>query len=244
MLRNEIKITLIVILISHCAALAQCDFQIKYKASINEIVIEDSIRQTDQEKHFVFAQKMRVKINAMYKDKSFTLDVKNDASIFKPPTFMEVDNSTVLKLADLFLSFPKKVYINKTQNLCIEETDLGFEKVYYENKQDIKWQILKEEKQILGYTAQKAIAQVDVKFKEDETQEFEVWFTKEIPCGFGPSNIHGLPGLILEINSKNYNLKAHQVITPAKETPKPLSEDLVDKNYFIKMNDKVKEMKY
>lgn len=243
-MKYNVFLCVLIFVMSHFVMSAQCDFQVKYKASINEIVIEDSIRQTDQEKHFVFAQKMRVKINAMYKDKSFTLDVKNDASIFKPPTFMEVDNSSVLKLADLFLSFPKKVYVNKTQNLSIEETDLGFEKVYYKNKQDIKWQISKEEKQILGYTAQKAIAQVDVKFKENETQEFEVWFTKEIPCGFGPSNIHGLPGLILEINSKVYNLKAHQVITPAKETPKPLSEDLVDKNYFIKMNDKVKEMKY
>ena len=58
------------------------------------------------------------------------------------------------------------------------------------------WKIEPEKKKILGYDCQKATTIF-------RGRKFEVYFTKEIPINDGPYKFYGLPGLILEVNSKD-----------------------------------------
>lgn len=61
-----------------------------------------------------------------------------------------------------------------------------------------QWQIISEEKEILGYKCQQAQTEL-------YGRKWTVWFAPDIPISDGPWKFHGLPGLILEaVDSNNY----------------------------------------
>ncbi len=66
---------------------------------------------------------------------------------------------------------------------------------------DIKWELKKEIKEILGYSCQKAIRQVKYSNISGRTftKNYVAWYTLDIPYPFGPFNHINLPGLILAI---------------------------------------------
>ncbi|MDO4225066.1 MAG: GLPGLI family protein, partial [Bergeyella zoohelcum] len=66
----------------------------------------------------------------------------------------------------------------------------------YETKDDIKWKLHQDIKEISGYKVQKATANF-------EGRNWEAWFTKDLNISYGPYKFHGLPGLILEIRDEN-----------------------------------------
>ncbi len=77
-----------------------------------------------------------------------------------------------------------------------------------------KWKITSEEKEIAGYTCQKAIL--------DDTVLIEAWFTKEIPVFSGPEAYGKLPGLILELVDTERN----RVITATNISFEEINEKL------------------
>jgi|GEM_PF-1442324 len=62
------------------------------------------------------------------------------------------------------------------------------------------WTISKETKQVLGYTCQMATGMV-------KGRRYTVWFTTDIPAGFGPWKLQGLPGLIIEAYDDHHYIK-------------------------------------
>jgi GLPGLI family protein len=68
-----------------------------------------------------------------------------------------------------------------------------------------KWTYQKETKKILNYTCQKAIL---IEEKNDTTT---AWYTTEIPIMEGPNVYAGLPGLILEIDTKTQHFKISEI---------------------------------
>jgi GLPGLI family protein len=64
-----------------------------------------------------------------------------------------------------------------------------------------KWEITKETKRIDKYQVTKAICQVE-SFDQVSNKlikrDFYAWFTYDLPVGFGPRGLDGLPGLVLE----------------------------------------------
>lgn len=87
------------------------------------------------------------------------------------------------------------------------------EKSYYvitEQLPTFDWEIGNETKEILGYQVQKATTHF-------RGRDYEAWFAPEIGISNGPYKFHGLPGLILDIHSKDgkyeftaYGLKLNQ----------------------------------
>lgn len=66
-----------------------------------------------------------------------------------------------------------------------------------------EWELLKDTKKIGKYTCYKAI-------QSSSTSKVKpiAWYTLEIPLPFGPRDFNGLPGVILELELKNYHFKA------------------------------------
>jgi GLPGLI family protein len=71
------------------------------------------------------------------------------------------------------------------------------------------WKILKQEKEILGYTCQKATLSY-------KGRDYVAWFSLQIPIQNGPWKFGGLPGLIFEI-SDTQNHYAFELIGIKKE---------------------------
>lgn len=81
-----------------------------------------------------------------------------------------------------------------------------------------KWEIAAEQKDILGYTCQKAIY-------KDTTDTVVAWFTSQIPVSTGPSAYAGLPGTILELNLND----GGRITTATKIELKVLEKDSIAK---------------
>jgi len=66
--------------------------------------------------------------------------------------------------------------------------------VIYEDTMDWNWYITEEKRVIEGYSVTLAKATF-------RGREYQAWFAEDIPIDAGPWKFHGLPGLILEVNS-------------------------------------------
>ena len=63
-------------------------------------------------------------------------------------------------------------------------------------KNELKWSVKDEQRDILGYTCLKATA-------EEEGETVTAWFTPQIPISSGPSGYRGLAGMILAVEIPN-----------------------------------------
>lgn len=91
-----------------------------------------------------------------------------------------------------------------------------------------KWTILKDKKAILGYECYKAIL-------KDEESIVEAWFSPTIPISNGPEYYWGLPGLILSVSNKSYNLSAISIELNSNKEVKikiPTKGDVVTKSKY------------
>ena len=65
----------------------------------------------------------------------------------------------------------------------------------------VDWELTQETKEIGPYKCFKAIGVKKVeRSNKIEKEEIIAWYTPEIPVSFGIQNLHGLPGLMLELN--------------------------------------------
>ena len=81
----------------------------------------------------------------------------------------------------------------KARNLTYTYSVLPSQSLYYVSSIPIfNWKIRTEQKQILGYTCQKATLNY-------KGRKYIAWFSAEIPIQNGPWTFSGLPGLIFEI---------------------------------------------
>jgi len=110
-----------------------------------------------------------------------------------------------------------------------------------EEPKRMKWKVSAEQKQVAGYMCQKAVLQ-------DTSRQVEVWFTPQIPVGFGPGEFAGLPGMILELSMANGDRtvvadKVEFKTLDAKAIEKPTKGKKVTREEFTKIRDeKMKEM--
>lgn len=119
---------------------------------------------------------------------------------------IEVFNLHAL-LGETFMGYPDKGELTQIVNL-----DAAGVFQYTEAQPKIKWKLMPERKEILGYSCQRAICSF-------RGREYEAWFTPDVPLGYGPWKFQGLPGLILEIaDTKNeYHFTAKGIEKPKQE---------------------------
>lgn len=80
--------------------------------------------------------------------------------------------------------------------------------------QKYDWELIRETKEILGFTCYKALGsytQYHNFAQKDITYEITVWYTPEIPLPFGPGEFIGVPGLVLEAVSGSFYMIAEEI---------------------------------
>jgi len=122
-----------------------------------------------------------------------------------------VMNSDINKLNRIALNSGNSngtYYTNLSTRENIREADEFGELLLIINS-DHNFRLTKETKEVNGYTCHKAVAEQVVKFSrisealEDRTNTITAWYTLDIPVQFGPTDVFGLPGLVLELQINN-----------------------------------------
>ncbi|ADQ17903.1 Protein of unknown function, Porph ging [Leadbetterella byssophila DSM 17132] len=99
----------------------------------------------------------------------------------------------VLPVSNKGIVFREQLVVDVKNQLVHKIGQIGI-KTYYVKKKlpSIKWEITSQQKTVLGYTCQMARGQYS-------GRNYSVWFTTDLPFTQGPWILHGLPGLILEV---------------------------------------------
>ena len=95
------------------------------------------------------------------------------------------------------------IFIDRNEKTLYFKTDYKAVKFFYIIKDTIpliKWTIHKEVRNIGNFTCFRAQGSFGGRV-------YNVWFTPDIPCPFGPYKLGGLPGLILEAYSEDSMVK-------------------------------------
>ena len=123
----------------------------------------------------------------------FIVDHRN-ASVSSNP---EVMYTTIANVNSTFSDYKtNKIYFKENVNLTYFDIE---DKIY-----DFNWTLIDEQKTILGYQCFKA----ETTFRG---RKFEVFYTPEIAISHGPLKLNGLPGIILEVYSKDEVAMLHLV---------------------------------
>lgn len=137
---------------------------------------------------------------------------------------------------------PSEVYVNTDDNLMLERVNF-FRKEFLvsDTITDYKWKVIPtEQRDILGYTAMRAILQ-------DTSKNVEAWFTPQIQASFGPEKYGGLPGLILAITIDEKRVVLAKSVDIAGVEPTlviPTEGKKMSKTDFEKLKEKkMKEMR-
>lgn len=89
------------------------------------------------------------------------------------------------------------VYKNIQNNLIVYEELIQFKHFHIsESIPEIKWSLNNSQKDILGYECKRATT-------EFRGRQYEAFYAPDLAISNGPWLFHGLPGLILEVNSMN-----------------------------------------
>ncbi|KUG13039.1 GLPGLI family protein [Elizabethkingia sp. HvH-WGS333] len=112
----------------------------------------------------------------------------------------------------------------QTKNIIFQ--DHASKTFQYEGTQpELKWNLEKESKTILGYTCHKATT-------EYRGRKYTAWYTTDIPISSGPYVFEGLPGLILAISDS----KDHFNFTAIAMDKNPREIYLNNGKYIIKVS--------
>ena len=172
------------------------------------------------------------------------------------------------------ISFSMKIsgdgnkYMNTKDKIFYQEEELFSEEfVIKDSLQKIDWVISEETKKIGDYNCFKATyvkpvsklaqesydkylekvekgEQVFFEMKKPEPTTITAWYTPEIPVSFGPTNVWGLPGLILQLEDVSFIYLCTKVTLKNNEKSKikiPNDGKLVSKKEFEKLQEKMQK---
>lgn len=165
------------------------------------------------------------------------IEFNKKEALARTPITMEIDNNHDYNTAAAFSKINVDYYTNLIQNHQLRKFELaGRNWLVRDESDNYLWQITSETKRILGYTCYKATTKVKVNGKDTE-EELEAWFAPEVPFQFGPIDIYGLPGLILEVNRKNFIYYATEISLNKTEKVihKPKGTSISNDEFLLEM---------
>lgn len=138
-----------------------------------------------------------------------------------------------------------KLAVNLSSDVFISIKDsLLIKKPSYDNDINLicdftlwSWEFLDESKEIEGFICYKSIGRKIIKRDGmNKTVSVTAWYCPTVPFKFGPSEFHGLPGLIFEVNSGNivYGLSSLKFNNFELTIDKPTGKNIKEEEYMIK----------
>lgn len=116
----------------------------------------------------------------------------------------------------------------------------------YVERKPLEWIITKENKTIGNYKCYKATTTETLYSRQGHYYDRDIvaWFTPEIPVGFGPKNYIGLPGLVLEVERKEFTITVTKINLNPKGDKLKIKQVGKDKKVISQeeMNDRIAEM--
>ena len=138
------------------------------------------------------------------------LDFVNGESMYYVEEKLEVDGKPTFNMNRIFAGGDNKIYQNTKTKEYLKE---NIRENLLIEKEEKKWQITQESKQIGKYLCFKAI---DIESTNKKMKPI-VWFTPQIPVSFGPLEYNGLPGLVILVEMSQRTISASKIILNPKE---------------------------
>lgn len=131
----------------------------------------------------------------------FTLNFNPKEASFFVNQGLEYNNQTVEDFCSLAI-VKVKSYENPSENIFRRVGYLNEAEYIMNLEQKADWELTNETKTINGYLCYKATSIYHNQTWNDNPKfEISAWYTPRIPVPFGPNGYHGLPGLILELQT-------------------------------------------
>lgn len=178
---------------------------ITYKGVINEKFVDSFLTAYEQEKRPMAVKQRVVDAFRNAKPEEFILNFKNEESYYyKKPTLNDQGGFNMGSRAG---SIP--YYTNNATDIIIEMNEY----MDYIVHEPIDWEITNKTKKIGDYTCRQAKTTEKLYSRQGHYYYKDViaWFTPEIPLSFGPKYYKELPGLILQIENKEFTLTAIKI---------------------------------
>lgn len=138
------------------------------------------------------------------------LEFDDGESMYYVEEKMEVDGKATLNMNRISAGGDNKIYKNTKTKEYLKE---NIRENLLIEKEEKKWQITQESKQIGKYLCFKAI---DIESTNTKMKPI-VWFTPQIPVSFGPLEYNGLPGLVILVEMYNRRISASKIVLNPKE---------------------------
>lgn len=239
-----------------------------YAQEIEGIATYKSQRKMEIQLDSTMNDAMQEQIRAMLKkqsEKEFTLQFSNNESQYKEVA--RLDDETSLSGGGVRVVVAGAgggndvLYKNLAENNFTDQVEVfGKQFLIKDELEDREWEMSKETKNIGQYTCFKATAKTTRRVmtsvssseganKESDLEEevlITAWYTPQIPVKNGPSQYHGLPGLILEVNDGSETILCSKIVlNPEKKISikEPTKGKVVtNEEYEAIMEKKMKEM--
>jgi len=135
-------------------------------------------------------------------DVNYQLVFNTEVSKYQKIKTMDNDVNSLMNLTKIAAGADNVFYFNSRTNENLYNNK-GYNEQFLISQKRLNWELTKENRKIGKYNCYKAIA-----LNEGERSNIVAWYTMDIPLSFGPKYYNGLPGLILEINTKQVSFKA------------------------------------
>lgn len=164
--------------------------------------------------------------------KEFTLEFNRNESLYKEEIPLDKEgNARGMRMMTMMTTGTGTMYKNQKEGRFVDETELfGKKFLVKDDLETYKWELQSETKTIGNYICNKAIAKREQKTLTIKTEDGEMkdssgvdtstiiaWYTMQLPISHGPSEYHGLPGLILEVNDGTNTILCTKVSLSTKE---------------------------
>ncbi len=178
----------------------------------------------------------------------FTLVFNRNESIFFMKSKMNVDlNNFTARMSVLATRGDSKFYVNTVENQIIEQKEfLGQLLLIKSSTLDLEWTFTKKTKVIGDYLCYQAIAKRENSGplkEEDKFSNYIAWYCPELSFKFGPYEVTGLPGLVLEFSNERTTYYASKIEFNDSdiEIEKPSKGKVVTKYEYLNIGQKAFE---
>lgn len=175
-----------------------------------KIIVPDS-KSSQQSKFSDYYNKERKKMNESSKNVEYILSFNVLESTFEPEEILSVDGAdNDVEYAILHVGGDGVRHYSSKTNISLWAHDVfGEDVIVVDTINSQNWSITNETKIIGKYKVIKATKK-KIGFNKKPI-EIIAWFTPEIPNNYGPIGYYGLPGLILEIQERDFIIYAKKI---------------------------------